>query len=130
MNIWTNGCYDIIHFGHMKLFEYAKSLGDNLFVGIDSDERVRSLKGFSRPINNQLMRKYFFLGIRHIDKVYVFDNEKELEKLIEDLNITYIVVGDDYKNKHVIGSEYAKVLYFAKIDSDNISTSNIITKIK
>jgi D-beta-D-heptose 7-phosphate kinase/D-beta-D-heptose 1-phosphate adenosyltransferase len=129
MNIWTNGCYDIVHFGHMKLFEYAKSLGDNLFVGIDSDDRVKERKGFSRPVNNQFMRKYFLQGIRYVDGVHIFYSDIQLEKLIKNLDITYIVIGDEYKDTDVIGSKYAKVLYFPKINKDSLSTSNIIKKI-
>ena len=68
-NIWTNGCFDIIHAGHIALFEYAKNLGDNLFVGIDSDERIKINKGLNRPINNVALRQKVLLSIKYIDRV-------------------------------------------------------------
>jgi len=122
--IWTNGCFDILHIGHIELFRYAKSLGDRLVVGIDSDTRVKSLKGDSRPINNQSIRKYFLESIKYIDHVVVFDNENELISHIKNLNIETIVVGDDYKNKRVIGEDIAKVVFFHKIP--NLSTSILL----
>jgi len=125
--IWTNGCYDIVHIGHIKLFEYAKSLGDKLIVGIDSDKRIKSSKGESRPINNEQYRKFILESIRFIDEVVVFDTSDQLAEHIKNFNIATIVVGDDYKNKYVIGSEYADVIFFPKLS--NISTSSILKKI-
>lgn len=122
--IWTNGCFDILHVGHIKLFKYAKSLGDQLIVGIDSDARVKELKGESRPINNQFCRKILLESIKYIDKVVIFNSEDNLRSNIKNLSVDLIVVGDDYKNKKVIGSEYAKVIFFPKIP--NLSSSAII----
>lgn len=116
MNIWTNGCYDIIHVGHIKLLEYAKSLGDFLYVGIDSDRRVKQLKGSTRPINNQDNRKLLLSSIKFVDNIDIFDSEYELELLLQKYSIDTIVVGDDYKNKNVIGSNLVKsVIFFPKI---------------
>lgn len=124
-NIWTNGCFDILHIGHIKLFEYAKGLGDRLIVGIDSDQRVRSLKGEKRPINNAMNRCGLLESIKYIDKVYIFNNDDELKSLITRNNIDIIVVGDDYKNKPVIGQELVNsVIFFPKLVSQ--STSRII----
>ena len=75
--VWINGCFDVLHRGHIELFRYAKSLGDYLIIGIDTDARVKHLKGSSRPINNQDDRKFFLESIKFIDKVVVFDNEDE-----------------------------------------------------
>lgn len=122
--IWTNGCFDVLHIGHIELFRYAKSIGDRLVVGIDSDRRVKSLKGPSRPINNQIFRKSFLESIKYIDHVIVFDTDDDLKANIKNLLVEIIVVGDDYKNKEVIGSEYAKVLFFPKIPE--LSTSKIL----
>ncbi len=122
--IWTNGCFDILHIGHIELFRYAKSLGDKLVVGIDSDKRVKSLKGESRPINNQSIRKYFLESIKYIDHVIIFDSEDELISQIKNLNIETIVVGSDYKNRKVIGEDIAKVVFFDKIP--NLSTSILL----
>lgn len=124
MNIWTNGCYDILHIGHIKLFEYAKSLGDNLYVGIDSDNRIKISKGPNRPINNQDQRKLMLSSIRFIDSVDIFDSDNELEALLKKYNIDIIVIGDDYKNRNVVGSSLVKsIIFFPKIP--NISSSTI-----
>jgi rfaE bifunctional protein nucleotidyltransferase chain/domain len=122
--IWTNGCFDILHVGHIELFKYAKSLGDQLIVGIDSDARVKELKGESRPINNQFRRKILLESIKYIDKVVIFNSEDDLRSNIKNLSVDLIVVGDDYKNKRVIGIEHAKVMFFPKIP--NLSSSAII----
>jgi D-beta-D-heptose 7-phosphate kinase/D-beta-D-heptose 1-phosphate adenosyltransferase len=126
-NIWTNGCFDILHIGHLELFKYAKSLGHTLVVGIDGDSRVKELKGSSRPINNQLFRQTLLESIKYIDRVVVFDTDKELKDHIKNLLIDTIVVGDDYKNKTVIGSEHANVIFFPKIP--NLSSSFIYESI-
>jgi len=124
-NIWINGCFDIVHMGHIELFKYAKSLGNKLVVGIDTDDRVRTLKGASRPINSQENRKKFLESIRYIDKVVIFNSPDCLVSEIKKNNIDLIVVGDDYRNKQVIGSEYVdKVIFFPKIS--NLSTSAIL----
>ena len=129
IKVWTNGCFDILHIGHIKLFEYARSLGDQLIVGIDSDSRVSSLKGPQRPVNNQEHRKIVLEALRYIDKVCIFNDEQELSRLVQENSVDYIVIGDDYINKKVIGSELVKeTIFFPKIA--NISTSNTIKEIK
>lgn len=127
-NIWTNGCFDIIHIGHIELFKYAKSLGDRLIVGIDSDDRVRLLKGNNRPINNHTFRKQFLESIKYIDQVVIFSNEQDLISNIKNFNIDTIVVGDDYRDKFVIGSNLASVVFFNKIP--DLSSSKIISYAK
>jgi rfaE bifunctional protein nucleotidyltransferase chain/domain len=127
MNIWVNGCFDIVHRGHMELFKYAKEQGKFLVVGIDSDKRVKKNKGSARPINNQEDRKFFLECIKYIDKVVVFDSDYELETCVSLHNIDYLIVGSDYRDKDVIGSEYAKeVIFFDRID--NYSTTSILEK--
>lgn len=81
--VFTNGCFDILHPGHIELFKVGRSLGDKLIVAIDSDEKVRSDKGASRPINNIQYRKSMLESIRYIDLVLTFDSKTELEQLIE-----------------------------------------------
>ncbi len=126
-NIWVNGCFDILHRGHLELFKFAKSQGSFLVVGIDSDRRVKINKGDDRPVNNQEDRKFFLECIKYIDKVVVFDSDYELQTCISLHNIDYLIVGSDYKNKKVIGSQYAKeVIFFDRIG--NYSTTNILEK--
>ena len=106
--IWVNGCFDIVHRGHIELFKYAKELGDYLVVGIDSDFRIKRSKGESRPINSQSDRKFLLESIQYIDKVVIFDNDDDLTSSINLYSPDIMIVGSDYKNKKVIGSEYAK----------------------
>ena len=110
--VWTNGCFDILHIGHIELFKYARSLGDQLIVGIDSDNRVRSLKGTSRPINNQEYRKQLLNSIKYIDNVVIFNSDTELKENIKIFHVDMIVIGDDYKDRYVIGSELVKNIIF------------------
>ena len=82
MNIWTNGCYDILHRGHIELFVYAASLGTKLIVGIDTDKRVSNAKGPSRPFNTLEDRKYLLNSISFIDEVASYETNEELENLL------------------------------------------------
>ena len=111
----------------MRLFKYAKSLGDYLTVGIDSDKRVKKLKGPLRPINSEIFRKEMLLSIKWIDNVVVFDDESELDFLVSKL-ADKMVVGSDYIEKDVIGSSHCDVLFFEKIP--NFSTTRIINEIR
>ena len=114
--IWTNGCFDVLHRGHIELFKYAKSLGDYLVVGVDTDERVKASKGSSRPFNVIEDRVAMLESIRYIDEIYVFDTTSELDNQVLLSGAEIIVVGSDYKNKKVIGSRHAqKVVFFDRI---------------
>ena len=124
--IWTNGCFDIIHPGHIELFKYAKSKGDLLFVGIDSDERVRELKGDSRPINNQEDRKLVIEAIKYVDEVFIFNSTKEMESLLTKLGVQIIVIGNEYKGKPITGEGLCQIDFFTKIPGK--STTSIIEK--
>jgi len=127
--IWTNGCFDILHIGHIRLFEYAKSLGDELIIGIDSDDRVKLLKGNDRPINNQNIRLEILSSIKYIDGIVVFSSEDELVKSIQKAHVDTIIVGDDYKHRRVIGSDSVKnVIFFPKIP--DTSTTKIYESIR
>ena len=137
MRVWVNGCFDILHTGHLDLLEFAKFTGNELgnmfsnrlIVGIDSDGRVAELKGMDRPINNQEDRRRMLKSLQIVDDVLIFRTADELRYLIEEFDIDVMVVGDQYIGKEVIGSENAKngVLYFPV---DERSTTNIIEKIK
>jgi D-glycero-beta-D-manno-heptose 1-phosphate adenylyltransferase len=124
----VNGCFDILHPGHIKMFEHARSLGTKLIVAIDSDEKVKQMKGDSRPINNQDDRKFILEAIRHIDEVIIFNSKDELQELVKTIKPAIMMVGSDYKGKEVVGSDYAKeVRFFDRVR--DYSTSNIIESI-
>lgn len=110
--IFVNGCFDVLHPGHIQLFEYAKSLGDYLIVAIDSDEKVAQMKGKERPIFCQEDRSRVLQSIRYIDVVHIFNSKEELEDLIKTINPDIMVVGSDWKGKEVVGGQYAKTVRF------------------
>lgn len=115
MKVVVNGTFDIIHPGHIALLNYAKSLGDYLIVAIDTDERVRQLKGPTRPINNQNERKLLLENLKAVNEVKIFGSPEELISIVKECNI--MVKGSDYKGKSVIGETYCEtVIYFNRID--------------
>lgn len=128
-NVWVNGTFDILHIGHISLLRYAKSLGDKLIVGIDSDTRVKSLKGDLRPINTDINRVTLLESIKYVDEVHIFNTDDELVSLIKEHKPELMVIGSDYKNKNIIGSEFIKeIVYYTRID--DYSTSDMIEKLK
>jgi D-beta-D-heptose 7-phosphate kinase/D-beta-D-heptose 1-phosphate adenosyltransferase len=113
--IFVNGTFDILHLGHLELLNYAKSLGTHLTVGIDSDARVKSLKGLTRPINSQTDRKFFLENLKPVDSVKIFDTDDQLINLISHCDI--MVKGDDYLGKTIVGEEVCKkIIFFKKIN--------------
>ena len=123
--IWTNGCFDILHVGHLAMLRYAASLGDYLIVGVDTDERVAKSKGPARPKNCLQDRMDMLEAIKYVDKVVPFNTDEELEELVKFYYPVHLVVGTDYKDKRVIGSEHAdQVTFFEKVPG--YSTTNII----
>lgn len=124
MKIWVNGAFDILHIGHIKLLKHAAAMG-YLKVGIDTDERIKELKGPNRPFNSFNTRKEILQSLRFVDEVVGFNSEEELINHIKTYQPNVMVVGSDYKDKHVIGAEYAKrVIFFNRID--DISTTTIL----
>tara|TARA_R110000796_G_scaffold96303_3_gene201959 strand:+ start:435 stop:839 length:405 start_codon:yes stop_codon:yes gene_type:complete len=123
--VWVNGCFDILHRGHYELFNYAKSLGDILIVGIDSDNKVKKDKGLNRPYNNLDDRTYALKSLQAINDVIYFNSKEELKDLIKNKQPDILVVGSDWKGKEIVGGEYAKkIVYFDRIE--NYSTTNIL----
>ena len=122
---FVNGCFDVLHIGHIRMLDFAKSCCDKLIVGIDSDTRVKILKGQTRPINDEYDRQEFLLALKAVDGVEIFDSEDELISLIKLLQPDIMVVGSDYRDKRVIGSEHAKqLIFFNRIEG--YSTSKIV----
>ena len=124
-SIFVNGTFDVLHSGHIRLLNYAKTLGDNLFVAIDSDRRVSDFKGPGRPINKQHERKEMLLALKAVDEVEIFDTDEELTMYVKQIRPYVMVVGSDYINKTVIGSEYARHLVFFNRIEEFSSTKKI-----
>jgi len=107
MLVFTNGCFDIIHPGHVDLLERAKALGTKLVVGINSDRSVRSIKGVDRPLQNEESRRAVLLGLRSVDDVIIFD-ELTPENLIMQLKPDILVKGGDWQIDEIIGGEFVR----------------------
>lgn len=120
--IFVNGTFDVLHLGHLAMLNFAKSLGDHLVVAIDSDERVRKLKGSSRPINNVVERKVMLENLKAVDSVEIFDTDEDLINIIKTCDI--MVKGGDYKTLPIIGKEFVTVVLFDRLD-DYSSTKKI-----
>lgn len=116
LKVWVNGTFDVLHRGHLELLEFASSLG-TLRVGVDTDKRVKQLKGEARPVNTCEDRIFFISKIKGVETVVSFGSDEELIENIQQWSPDYLVVGSDYKDKKVIGSDYSKeVIFFDKID--------------
>ena len=123
--IFVNGTFDLLHRGHLELLNYAKSLGDRVYVAIDTDRRVSEKKGPTRPIYNQEERKFFLENLKSVDKVFFFDSDLELESIINFIQPDLMVVGSDWRGKSVIGSMYASELIFFDRIGDYATTNTI-----
>jgi len=124
-NIWMNGCFDVLHMGHIKLFRRARQMGMRVIVGIDTDERIRQAKGENRPVNDLHNRIDFLRSIKYIDMIHSFGTDEELSNIIKDYLPRYMLIGDDYKDKEIIGSEWVKeIIYVPRYQG--LSSSNII----
>jgi D-beta-D-heptose 7-phosphate kinase/D-beta-D-heptose 1-phosphate adenosyltransferase len=127
MNIVVNGTFDILHRGHIEMLEYAKSLGDNLLVCIDTDNRVKELKGPTRPINNQQDRAFMLQSLKCVDMVKFFDSAEELIEILEMYKPDIMVKGSDYKGKPIVGETLCKDIKF--YDRTEHSTTDTIQRI-
>jgi D-beta-D-heptose 7-phosphate kinase/D-beta-D-heptose 1-phosphate adenosyltransferase len=125
--VFTNGCFDILHIGHVKYLEIAKSFGDVLILGLNSDSSVKRLKGESRPINSEYDRAYILAALECVDYVVVFEEDTPYE-LIKAVKPNILVKGGDYEGKEVVGSDIADELRLVEF-VDGKSTTNIIKKI-
>jgi D-beta-D-heptose 7-phosphate kinase/D-beta-D-heptose 1-phosphate adenosyltransferase len=123
--VFVNGTFDLLHKGHLELLNFAKSYGNYLIVAIDTDDRVKEKKGPNRPIYNQDERRFFLNMLKPVDQVEMFSSDEELEQLIKGFNPDIMIVGSDWKNKPVIGSQYAKRLIFFDRIGDYATTKTI-----
>ena len=126
--VFTNGCFDILHVGHVKYLQEAKSFGDVLIVGLNSDASVRRLKGPTRPVNPVEDRAYLLAALEAVDFVVPFEEDTPYE-LIKMIEPDVLVKGGDYKGKQVVGTEFAKELKLVDF-VDGKSTTKTIEKIQ
>jgi D-beta-D-heptose 7-phosphate kinase/D-beta-D-heptose 1-phosphate adenosyltransferase len=126
--VFTNGCFDVLHLGHVKYLEKAKSFGDILIVGVNADASVKRLKGAERPINPAYDRAYLLASLKAVDFVVVFEEDTPYD-LIKEISPEILVKGGDYEGKEVIGSDLVKEVRLVTFVEGKSST-NIINKIK
>jgi D-glycero-beta-D-manno-heptose 1-phosphate adenylyltransferase len=107
--VFTNGCFDILHVGHIQYLEQSRALGDKLIVGLNSDDSVRRLKGLSRPVNSQADRKRMLMALRCVDEVIIFEDDTPYG-LIKQVKPDIITKGGDYAGLDVVGHDLAQVV--------------------
>ncbi len=105
--VFTNGCFDILHLGHVKYLEKARRLGDILVVGLNSDSSVRALKGKSRPINNERARAMVLASLCFVDYATIFSDDTP-ERLIQKLKPDVLVKGADWKSSDIVGADFVR----------------------
>lgn len=130
--VFTNGCFDIVHLGHIDYLEKAKNLGDKLVLGLNTDASVKRLKGANRPIINEYARARMMAALAFVDAVILFD-ESTPKELIETICPDILVKGDDYSIENIVGADFViknggEVKTISLVDG--YSTSNIIKLIK
>jgi D-glycero-beta-D-manno-heptose 1-phosphate adenylyltransferase len=130
--IFTNGCFDIVHLGHIDYLEKARNLGDKLVLGLNTDASVKRLKGESRPVVNEYARSRMMSAFEFVDCVVLFDEPTPLE-LIEMIKPDILVKGDDYSIETIVGADFViakggevKTIALVK----GYSTTSLIEKIK
>ncbi|WP_456479203.1 D-glycero-beta-D-manno-heptose-7-phosphate kinase [Nautilia sp.] len=126
--VFTNGCFDILHLGHVKYLQKAKALGDRLIVGVNSNDSVSRLKGPERPVNDEYDRAYLLASLEVVDFVVVFDEDTPYD-LIKKIKPDILVKGADYKDREVVGSDIAKEVKLIEF-VEGKSTTGIIKKVK
>jgi len=130
--VFTNGCFDILHLGHVEYLNEAKQQGDVLIIGLNSDDSIKELKGPDRPINNEEDRKAMLLNLRAVDCVQIFTEQTPLE-IIKLIKPDVLVKGGDWKPEQIVGSDFViasggvvKSLMFKR----GYSTSNLIQAVQ
>ncbi len=125
--VFTNGCFDVVHRGHVELLKYCKDIGSRVIVGLNSDESVKRLKGNERPYFNEQDRKLLLETLNCVDEVYIFDEDTPYN-LISKLKPDIIVKGGDYVSSEVVGNDISDVIIFNFVDG--YSTTKILDKMK
>ncbi|TAF74192.1 MAG: D-glycero-beta-D-manno-heptose 1-phosphate adenylyltransferase [Bacteroidetes bacterium] len=130
--VFTNGCFDILHLGHVDYLEKASKLGDKLVVGLNTDASVSRIKGPTRPITDQISRSRVMAALAFVDLVVFFDNETPLE-LISQLIPSVLVKGNDYLAENIVGANIVKQ-HNGSVKTIELvsgySTSAVVNKIK
>ncbi len=125
--VFTNGCFDILHAGHVSILEFCRSKGDVLVVGLNSDTSVKRLKGPTRPVNKEADRALVLAALESVSAVCIFQEDTPYN-LIKLVRPDVLVKGGDYKPSEIVGREFAKkVVRFALLKGR--STTNIIKKV-
>lgn len=125
MKIWVNGTFDVMHIGHIRLLQYAASIGE-VRVGIDTDERVKRLKGDNRPFNNLGERIEFLSSIKYVKDIVTFNTDEDLEKHILNYKPDIMVKGSDWKGKNIIGARFVPKIEYFNLVNDK-STTKILS---
>ncbi len=129
--VFTNGCFDVLHYGHVCYLAEAKELGDKLIVGLNSDASVRRLKGETRPINGQKERATLLAALSFIDAIVIFEEDTP-ENLIKNISPDFLVKGGDYTFETIVGAEFVSS-YGGKVITiplvKNFSSSSIIKRL-
>lgn len=126
--VFVNGTFDILHPGHIALLNTARSYGDYLVVAIDSDRRVRELKGIDRPVNDQTVRSIILKNLKAVDIVEIFDTDEQLMDIMQMYNPDVMIKGSDWQGKPIVGGHLIKrIEYFDRID--DYSTTKTIQSI-
>jgi rfaE bifunctional protein nucleotidyltransferase chain/domain len=130
--VFTNGCFDIIHAGHVQYLQEAKALGDVLIIGLNSDASVRRLKGTERPVTDQSNRAIVLSALKSVDYVIIFDNDTPYD-LINQIKPDILVKGGDWPENEIVGHDIVKanggIVKSLSFHAGNSSTS-IIEKMK
>lgn len=130
--VFTNGCFDILHRGHISYLNEAKSLGDILVIGLNSDASVKRLKGENRPINNEADRSFMLANLKSVDCVFVFEEDTPYE-LIKKIKPDILVKGGDWKPDQIVGHDIVAALGGKTLSlnfEDGYSTTNLIQKVQ
>lgn len=128
--VFTNGCFDVLHYGHVSYLAEASDLGDKMIIGLNSDASVRRLKGETRPINGQHERAVLLAALQFVDAVVIFDEDTP-EKLIKTIEPDFLVKGGDYTIDTIVGANFV-MSYGGKVITiplvENFSSSSIIKR--